>query len=306
MQGWIKLHRAIMKSETFSKLTAVQKLIAIYIILEANHEDGTWYDKYKDITVPIKRGQAVVSRNKIANEWFKDDKDVTEQKVRTALKKLERFGFLTMKPTSNYTLVEVLNYNVYQSKDKETNQVNNQEETKSQPSDNQVSTTNKNDKNVKEELYIVFDHWISKEIIKHKSLNGQMKSHINARLGEHGLEAVLKAIDNYSEVLKEDNYYWSHTWTLQDLMKPNNLIRFTEEAKPLETFRNNKNQQPEQQKTNVIEMSPDIKKRIERQKELQKKAEHLDYQLQRNPLGPDAGKIEKELDEIMEELRNFG
>jgi hypothetical protein len=152
MQGWIKLHRAIMKSDTFSKLTATQQLLAIYIILNANHEDGVWYDKYKNIEVPIKRGQLIVSRNKITNEWFKGDKEITEQKVRTSLKKLEKLLFLTSTSTSNYTLLEVLNYNVYQDKPDEDNQVSNQVLTKSQPSTNQVLTTNKNvknDKNVK-------------------------------------------------------------------------------------------------------------------------------------------------------------
>lgn len=153
MQGWIKLHRNIMQSETFSKLNAIQQLITIYIILNANHEDGVWYDKYKDIEVPIERGQLITSRKKIADEWFKGDKEVTEQKVRTTLKKLEKIGFLTSKSTNSYTLLEVLNYNVYQKKDSETNHVSNQVSTKSQPSLNQVLTTNKNDKNDKEKDY---------------------------------------------------------------------------------------------------------------------------------------------------------
>jgi hypothetical protein len=151
MKGWVKLHRAIMKSETFSKLTATQRLITIYIILNANHEDGIWFDKYKNIEVPVKRGQLIVSRSKITNDWFKGDKEITEQKVRTTLKKLEKLSFLTSTSTSNYTLLEVLNYNVYQAKQSEDNQVSNQVLTKSQPSANQVLTTNKNDKNEKNE-----------------------------------------------------------------------------------------------------------------------------------------------------------
>src|SRR5690625_1233850 len=149
MQGWVKLHRNIMQSDTFSKLNAIQQLITIYIILNANHEDGVWYDKYKNIEVPIKRGQLITSRKKIVNEWFKGDKEVTEQKVRTTLKKLEQLGFLTTRATNNYTLIEVLNYDVYQKRDNETNQRNNQEITNKQPRDNQDLTTNKNDKNVK-------------------------------------------------------------------------------------------------------------------------------------------------------------
>ncbi|WP_110931050.1 hypothetical protein [Paenibacillus bouchesdurhonensis] len=149
MSGWIKLHRKLMESETFSRLTAIQKVIAIYIVLNANHDDGVWYDKYKDIEVEVKRGQLVTSRAKIVNEWFRDDKDVTEMKVRTCLDKLERLGFLTKSTTSNFTLITVLNYEVYQGSDTDDNQEDNQVVTKSQPSVNQAITTNKNDKNVK-------------------------------------------------------------------------------------------------------------------------------------------------------------
>lgn len=157
MQGWVKLHRQIMKSDTFSKLNAIQQIITIYIILNANHDDGVWYDKYKDIELPIKRGQLVTSRNKIANEWFKGDKEITEQKVRTTLDRLERYGFLTKQSTNGYTLLNIVNYGVYQSNENESNQVYNQDLTRHQPGTNQALTTNKNvknDKNEKKKDYI--------------------------------------------------------------------------------------------------------------------------------------------------------
>jgi phage replication O-like protein O len=52
----------------------------------------------------------------------------------------------------------------------------------------------------------------------------------------------------------------------------------------------------------VIEIDSKTKRRAE----LQKRADYLDYQLQRNPHGEEADKIEEELDKLMEELRNFG
>lgn len=146
--GWISLHRSIMDSETFSRLNAIQQLIAIYIILNANHEDGIWYDRYKGLEVPVKRGQLITSRKKIMNEWFKGDKMVTEQKIRTTLKKLESLSFITCESTNNYTLIEVVNYNVYQDNKSKTNQQDNQGITKEQPRDNQGITTNNNVNNV--------------------------------------------------------------------------------------------------------------------------------------------------------------
>ena len=149
--GWIKLHRKIMSSKTFECLNAIQKLIAIYIVLNANHEDGMWHDKYKNVSVPVKRGQLITSRSKIVNDWFGNDKEVTEQKLRTALKKLEKVGFLTIESTKAYSLITVCNYWVYQQKESESNQASNHELTKDQPRTNHELTTNKNVKNDKNE-----------------------------------------------------------------------------------------------------------------------------------------------------------
>lgn len=150
MKGWIKLHRSIMSSPTFNKLNAIQQLITIYIILNANHEDGVWYDKYKDVEIPVKRGQLITSRNKIANEWFSGEKDITERKVRTTLERLEKYGFLTKQTTKQYTLITICNYSVYQAKENKNDQANDHEPTKQRPSDDQAMTTNKNVKNLEE------------------------------------------------------------------------------------------------------------------------------------------------------------
>ncbi|WP_218652901.1 hypothetical protein [Paenibacillus sp. 79R4] len=198
MDGWIKLHRKLMESETFSRLTAIQKVIAIYIALNANHDDGVWYDKYKDIEVEVKRGQLVVSRNKIAKEWFGGDKDVTDMKIRTCLDKLERLGFLTKSPTSNYTLITVLNYGIYQGSDTDDNQADNQVVTKSQPSDNQEKTTNKNDKNVKNDKKVIKKDIIPKiafaEFVK---LTQEEYDKLAATHGEDRAKRMIEILDNY-------------------------------------------------------------------------------------------------------------
>ncbi|WP_079480591.1 DnaD domain-containing protein [Halobacillus salinus] len=155
MQGWIKLHRRVMESSTFQTLTLNQKMIAIYLLLKVNHKDGIWTDQYKGIQVEVKRGQVVTSPQKIAEDWFRKDKEITRQVVRTTLSKLEKLDFLTKQSTKQYTLVTIVNYGFYQEDDQPDNQVSNQSLTNSQPSLNQALTTNKNVKNVKndKELY---------------------------------------------------------------------------------------------------------------------------------------------------------
>ena len=148
MQGWVSIHRSIMSSRTFARLTAIQKLIAIYIILNANHTDGYWYDQYKDIEVELKEGQLVTSVNKIVNEWFKKDNDVTTSKVRTALKRLEKVEFLTIETTNSYTLLTVCNYGVYQGERRSNDKRNDKDLARQSQGNDNAMTTNNNVKNV--------------------------------------------------------------------------------------------------------------------------------------------------------------
>ena len=92
----------------------------------------------------------------------------------------------------------------------------------------------------KEYIYTLFNYWNEQGIIKHRKMNQAMKSHINARLQEYSLDELRQAIKNYSDILKSDSYYWTHKWSLQDFMKPNNVTRFVDEAEPFNNFKSNK------------------------------------------------------------------
>ncbi|MNH86347.1 hypothetical protein D3C73_388020 [compost metagenome] len=198
MDGWIKLHRKLMESETFSRLTAIQKVIAIYIVLNANHSDGVWFDKYKGIEVEVKRGQLITSRNKIVKEWFKNDKDVTEQKVRTCLDKLEKLDFLTKSSANDYTVITVLNYGVYQGSETDDNQEVNQVLTKPQPSGNQAITTNKNDKKDKNEKNDKKKDIIPKiQFAEFVNLTQEEYDKLISSHGEDKVKRMIEILDNY-------------------------------------------------------------------------------------------------------------
>ena len=62
-----------------------------------------------------------------------------------------------------------------------------------------------------------------------------MKRKLQAALKDRTQEEILCAIDNYSTVLKSDDYFWSHEWTLEDFIS-RGLDKFTEEAHPLTNF----------------------------------------------------------------------
>ena len=68
-------------------------------------------------------------------------------------------------------------------------------------------------------IYIViFKLWNEQKIIVHKKLTADMKRAIDKVLKDSSLEEVSQAIRNYAEILKGDQYYWSHTWTLKDFL----------------------------------------------------------------------------------------
>ncbi len=101
----------------------------------------------------LKAGQAVIGRKKMAAEL-----GFTEQQIRTALKKLESTGEITLFSTNRFTIATVENWEFYQCDKKESNQritnnqpTDNQQITNNQPTDNQQITTYKERKKERRE-----------------------------------------------------------------------------------------------------------------------------------------------------------
>ena len=82
----------------------------------------------------------------------------------------------------------------------------------------------------------IFNHWNSKGIIKHREIE-RFKSHINARLKNYSQQEIIEAIDNYSQILKSPDYYWSHKFELDKFMRPSNIDRFLSENNPFDNFK---------------------------------------------------------------------
>lgn len=88
----------------------------------------------------------------------------------------------------------------------------------------------------KENIYSVFEFWNEKKITTHRSIE-KHKSSINAALGVYNETEIKNAISNYSKILIEDAYYWTHRWTLKDFLQ-RGLERFVDENNPFENFKN--------------------------------------------------------------------
>ena len=101
MEGWIKLHRKLLEWEWYSDTNA--KVLFLHCLLRANIKDCNWKG------MPIKRGQFFSSYASLSTEL-----GLSIKEIRSASKKLEKTGELTLIGASNGTMITVCNYASYQ------------------------------------------------------------------------------------------------------------------------------------------------------------------------------------------------
>lgn len=130
MEGWIMLHRKLLDHSIFKNYKLLQ--VFLFCLLKASHKDHEL--TIGDQIIELKPGQLATGRKSIARHT-----GLSEQNVRTALKKLEKMGILTIKSTNKYSVISITKWDSHQ-------QIN-QQLTSKKPATNQQLTTNKNVKN---------------------------------------------------------------------------------------------------------------------------------------------------------------
>lgn len=101
MTGWVKLHRKMVKWEWF-KTPHMYHLFS-YLLLTANREKKIWHG------VEILRGQLVTGRKELSQNT-----GISQQSIRTCLKRLKSTSELTVKSTNKYSIITICNYETYQ------------------------------------------------------------------------------------------------------------------------------------------------------------------------------------------------
>ncbi|WP_187445544.1 DUF4373 domain-containing protein [Bacillus infantis] len=107
-----------------------------------------------------------------------------------------------------------------------------------QDEDNSTQSKVKESKEKETNKYIhdLYEHYNSKNIIKHQKLTDSMKRSAKAMLRDYTFETLKKAIDNYAEVLASENHYFSHKFPFADFMRDKDIRKFVDEAEPLINF----------------------------------------------------------------------
>lgn len=88
----------------------------------------------------------------------------------------------------------------------------------------------------------LFNHYLSKNIVKHHKMTGAMKTAANARLRDYSYEQLIQAIDNYAIVYSSNDYWFTTKYGFADLMRDKDIRKFINDADPLNNFKNNNNQ----------------------------------------------------------------
>lgn len=112
-QGWVKLYRELINNHLWVNSTPEQNRIFITLLCMANHKPNKW--EFGGELYEVQSGQFITSIQSIVKKC--DCKDITTKKVRTALARFEKFGFLTTKTTNKNTLITIVNWGKYQNTD---------------------------------------------------------------------------------------------------------------------------------------------------------------------------------------------
>ncbi|MEI7474714.1 MAG: hypothetical protein WCK67_08030 [bacterium] len=129
MDGWIKLHRQIIEWDWYKDPNTFK--LFLHLLLMANHNTNKWRG------VTIEKGQVLTGRIILSQQT-----GLSEQEIRTSLKRLKSTNELTIKTTAQYSIITLNNWHKYQ----DINQQSNQQLTSNQPASNQQLTTNKNER----------------------------------------------------------------------------------------------------------------------------------------------------------------
>ena len=77
----------------------------------------------------------------------------------------------------------------------------------------------------------IFNYWNSKDIIKHKNISEKISKAITKALKTYKEEDVIKYIDRYNTIIKDNTYFFDYKWTLEDFLnRKDGIASFTDEG----------------------------------------------------------------------------
>ena len=138
MEGWLKLHRALIESAVFSDPEVLKVWIWLLCSVAYESHDVLFMGK----VIQLQAGQIATGRKKIAQAT-----DLSESKVYRALNILKNLGNISIKANNKFSIITVLNWEKFQSNSAG---VNSKTTAKQQRNDNKATTKQQQGNTTKE------------------------------------------------------------------------------------------------------------------------------------------------------------
>ena len=192
IDGWIKLHRKMLDNPVVWK-DSDHLAGWIYLLLSATHKDMDVLFKNKRIT--LKPGQLITGRKSIASQL-----SISDSKVKRVLLAFESDQQIDRQRSNKNSLITILNWCEYQQND----QQNDQQVTSKRPASDQQVTTNKNVKNIKNNILCANFFEQIWQMYPNKRGKGQVSLTQKKKLYDIGLEEMTRAINRYKKDLANE------------------------------------------------------------------------------------------------------
>ena len=197
MEWYIKLHRKILEWEWYDDPNTMR--LFLHILLKANYSDKNWRGH------PIKRWQLLTSLATLSSET-----QLSVKQVRSSIERLKRTNEMASYTTHQYTILEVVKYEDYQSEmaSEETN--DGQAEGKARASEGQQHKKDNKDKNNKKEKNIY-------RAFLHLSISIEENEKLKTEYSQNQIDEILDQIENYKPNKKYSSLYltaksWLERW----------------------------------------------------------------------------------------------
>jgi len=211
-EGWVKIPRKILEQPFFKKAKYVQ--VWVYLVLSANHQDKKTIFNFQTIT--IKKGQLLTGRDKISEKT-----GIHRSSIERILKYLENEHLIEQQKNNKFRLITIKDFN-----DEEKNEQQNEQPVSIQRATNeQPVSTNKNEENDKNSIYIyTADENFSKSFKAFKEMRKSKKAVMTAyaedlilqKLHKHDLPMAVEALNRSVE------NGWTGVWFPEDKQKNDN------------------------------------------------------------------------------------
>lgn len=210
-EGFIKLHRKMLQWEWYTDINT--KTVFLHCLFMANWKDS----RFMGVDVP--RGSFVSSYTQLAAQT-----KLSVKNVRTALNHLKATGELAVRTTSKFSVITVVNYNLYQDDGRQNGR---QTADEGQANGRQTATIEES-KNIRKEEYTLTDAREECEPIKHPYgiynnvylTDGEMDELIKAYPGEY--QGMIENLSTYMRSkgkVYDDHYATLMKWKREDAEK---------------------------------------------------------------------------------------